>query len=1020
MAAPRVSRGLSKVQVPVYIGAGIDTKNNPKLVQPGALLELENMYQLRTGELRLRNGFAALTSSPNFTKDNLFPVPGGLLGSVHPGGIDANQLVKDFKKYGGIGPTAAKFWYSSQRRAYQPYPTATAAISGVSAESSFAIALSIPDLVDGTTAVANGFQLTSWIELATGNPNYLLKAVGGVTADAGTFVQFLGTNGRPPVCCSAGTAGNVLFYCDASSPASLKAMNFTFNGYFRASNTTLAASAVSVAQPWIDARPIPGGNLIAVAYRATGGGVSTLVYDASTGTVTTGPVNIAAADATMCLGWMEDSFTTGSLYLATAGGTSGVVVRTLSATTLAVTNTRTISAGATTNVRQVTGHLNTSTTYTVLWELAQSPTYTSTVYRATWDGAAVTSAAFAASFSLYSRSFKAADGLYYFIGAYDSTLQPTYSVIPCDTYDAVNPRVFNSVAQIFSGYAGGRRASVSSLANCATGTNGTLIPVARKQQIATTTGAATGLRAMNMAEVIMGSKFYRPRELGGTLFVPGGIIQRDDGVNSEAATMAFYLETPSLASSATGSMTASGAYAYRCVLKRIDATGRVTRSAGSVVASITLGAGDGQVTLTLQNPRLLPAAWEPYYIEIYRAGPAATGAVNYNKVGEAIPTLFSASDTFTFVDSMSDATAQAGELLYSTGNVLEHFEPPACTLLEVHGPRVWIVSAEDSTQLWYSKEYKPGAGIGFNPALTMRVTGDGYGGITALAAMDGRLIVFKSQAIYVVSGDGPNDLGQGTFNPPQAISLSVGTMLPGSVVSMPDGIMFQGAAGIYLLDRGLGLSYLGKPVEQYTLAENVVDASLVQGINQARFVMASGRCLVWDYDLKTWSTYKLRIDGSTIVACANIPSGWCYALANGTVYQETPGVYSDVNGTSTAIVPRVGFPHLNLAGLSGYQRIYKVEVVFDPIGDHTIALDCEFDYSGAVTGTPRTKAVAAGAASSIVEYNPPEGHAKSTAIRPVLTTSVQAAGSGAFRFTGLAVTVGVKRGSNTPFTKRMT
>jgi len=1014
MAAPRVSRGLSKVQVPVYIGAGIDTKNNPKLVQPGALLELENMYQLRTGELRLRNGFAALkTTAGPFAADNLFPLPGGVLGNVQVS--SSGVAPKLFEKYATFNNTGN--WVPSERKSFFPYPVAVTGISGVAAESSFAISQSIPDLVDGSTAVANGVQLTSWIELATGNMNYLVKKLGGATFDAGS--QAIASNGRPPVCAAAGTAGTALFYLDTAGTPSLCALNFTLSGSGFSSGATLVLNGVSAAQPWFDAKSIPGGNLIAVAYRASGGGVSVLVYNAATGAVTTGPVNIAAADASMCLGWMDNALG-GNLWLATAGATSGVVVRGITASTLAVASTNTIDGTATANVRQITGHVTGAGTQAIYWETSASPTYNSVVNRGTWNGSSASSAAFAAGYCLYSRTFKGTDGLYYFIGAYDSTLQPTYSVIPADVYDTSFPRIFSSAGQIFSGYAGGRRASVSSLATCEAGTAGTLIPLARKQQVTTTTGTTTGLRAMNMGEVVLTSKFYRPREIGGTVFIPGGIIHRDDGVNAEAATAPFYLETPSLASSATGSMTASGAYAYRCVLKRIDATGRVTRSAGSVVATITLGGGDGQVTLTLQNPRLLPADWETYYVEIYRAGPAATGAVNYNKVGEAIPPLFSSANTFTFVDTMSDASAQAGELLYSTGNVLEHFEPPACTLLEVCGPRVWIVSAEDTTQLWYSKEYKPGAGIGFNPALTMRVTGDGYGGITALAAMDGRLIIFKSQAIYVISGDGPNDLGQGTFNPPQAVSLSVGTVLPGSVVAMPDGIMFQGAAGIYLLDRGLGLTYLGKPVEQYTLAESVVDASLVQGINQARFVMASGRCLVWDYDLKTWSTYKLRVDGSTIVACANVPSGWCYALANGTVYQETPGVYADVNGTSTAIVPRVGFPHLNLAGLSGYQRIYKVEVVFDPIGDHAIALDCEFDYSGAVTGTPRTKAVVAGAASSIVEYNPPEGHAKSTAIRPVLTTSAQAAGSGAFRFTGLAVTVGVKRGSNVPYSNRLT
>ena len=81
--------------------------------------------------------------------------------------------------------------------------------------------------------------------------------------------------------------------------------------------------------------------------------------------------------------------------------------------------------------------------------------------------------------------------------------------------------------------------------------------------------------------------------------------------------------------------------------------------------------------------------------------------------------------------------------------------------------------------------------------------------------MDGRLVVFKRAVIQAITGAGPNDLGQGAFNPPQAASTAIGTSIPGSVVAMPDGIMFQSSKGIWLLDRGLGLTYVGAPVEQY-------------------------------------------------------------------------------------------------------------------------------------------------------------------------------------------------------------
>jgi hypothetical protein len=321
--------------------------------------------------------------------------------------------------------------------------------------------------------------------------------------------------------------------------------------------------------------------------------------------------------------------------------------------------------------------------------------------------------------------------------------------------------------------------------------------------------------------------------------------------------------------------------------------------------------------------------------------------------------------------------------------------------------------------LWFSKQRKVGEGVYFHPLLRLNITGDGYGAITALSAMDGRVIAFKSNAIYVISGDGPDDTGGGSFNPPQAITLNIGTTNPASVVTVPDGIMFEAAAGIYLLDRGLSLTYLGAPVEQYTNAENVVGASIADGFTQVRFVMPSGRCLVWDYHHKRWYTWKLRVDtsgvASTVVGCAQIQGGvWCYALADGSIFQETPGVFSDVNGTTTAIVPRVGFPQVNTGGINGFQRVYCMQIEGEYVGDHTLQVSAVYDL-GAATETTRALAITSGPYQYEVFFSNP----KCSTIQINLTASL-AAGSGGFRLSAASLLVGVKRGSQFASSKRLT
>ena len=1026
--------GLQKQLVPVFNAGGIDTKSDPRLVPasgPGSLLELENMYMLRNGELRLRNGFAKLaTQSAGGGLDrflgsaqNLYTTAQGGLATVSRLWAGTTKQAQALKYALSINPPAPGGWEPSIAGAGRPYASARAAIRGIeaSATASATVNLDGPD-----HCITQGAQLVTWIEDATSSGlRGLVRelATGKISRRFSTAGSSFGiglSNGRAPVVC-AGGAYPCFFQADDAGTPSLVASRFSASF---AALTTLALNGVSAAQPWIDAKPIPGGNLIAVAYRANAGGVSLVVFDPVALAVTVGPVNIAGADASFCLGWLDDSLSTGNVYLATAGSTSGVVVRTLNPATMAVTATNVIDATATAGIRNITGHINTSATnYVVLWDQSGSSPIYDKIKAGRWTGSAAV-ADLAPSFSLYSRSALFSDGLYYVMGLYNSAVQPTLSFLGTNVYAGVGGA--SPICHVMSGEAGGARAQCSLSSPAVTG-GVVILPATRKRRITTPGSSAVQGGIIQQIEISDGlAAFRHPRELGGTMFVPGGILNRDDGVAVEQATFHFYPEAPTMVPSATGSMTAAGAYLYRIIYSRKDAIGRVSRSAGSVPAAVTLGGGDGRVTLTLQNPRMPISDQFQIIVEVYRAGPAAAGATGYNKVGEVLAAPVLGGDTLTFIDTMSDVAAATGETAYFTGNVLENFLPPSHNLLEVNGGRVGVVSAEDSTEFWPSKEYKPGAGIGFNPLLAIRVTGDGYGAITALAAMDGRWIIFKSSAIYVISGDGPNDVGQGGFNAPQAVSLSIGTTRPGSVVATPDGIMFQSSVGgVYLLSRGLALTYVGAPVEKYTLSEaladtteDIVDASLAAGTTQVRFVQASGRCLVWDFHHKMWCTFQLRVDtngvASTVVACANPPTGWCYALADGSVMQETLGIYSDVNVTTTAIVPRIGFPQVNLAGLNGFQRVYAVELEGEYVGDHTLQVSAVYDL-GVSTEPTRSKAITAGP----YQYETMLASPKCSTVQITLTAAL-AAGSGAFRLSGMSLLVGIKRGSVIPYTKRLT
>jgi hypothetical protein len=1020
MALKRVGPGLSKVNVPVLVNGALDTKTNPKLLQPGALLELENMYQLKTGELRLRNGFAAFgkTTLAGGALQGMRSVFPGLSGEVMSlsDSTASPAVIPTLSVRAGtpaaIGGTTANWTNTFANQLGLQYLWQSAMSSRLVARAGETVMTvpsdaSLPDQASGGGVVHLAWQAP----LATTFTHAIF--------DAATGTILYGPAGLPAVTATQWkTVYSQGFHCAVGVDSATNNLVIRkVSSAFVATDSTIAAAAVSAAQPWFDVMVDSVSGNIVIAYRATAGGVSVRTYNPATNATVLGPVNTAGADASMTMGWLDNSAATGSFLLGTAGAGAGLVVRVMSQAALAVTATNVLDAAATANVRNVTGYVRTGVAdYVALWDVTAAATYNTMVRRGDWTGAATLQSLFR-SYGLVSRAFKMTDGLWYLLCSYDSTVNSAYQLFTTrQTVYGIDGFGLAPHLSAVDRKAGGSLSAccLASVRSLPSGGYG--IPVSVR--------ASKAQRVIGELQINNAARTLRPRELGRTLFIPGGLLTQHDGAGVSWASFPLVPEAPAVATRATGAMTPGGSYDYYVVYRRTDASGRVIRSAPSVPTTVVIGGGDGSTTVTYKIPRLLPGYYSWTTVEFYRRGPTATGASAINLVGSTTVDPETVADTSTFIDTISDLTAAGNELLYTTGGILDNFNPPSHQLLEVNQTRVWLVSAEDPTELWPSKEYKAGAGIGFNPLLAFKVTGDGAGAITALASMDGRLIVFKSTAIWVITGDGPNDAGQGTFNPPSNVSRSIGTVLPGSVVLTPDGVMFQSANGIYLLDRGLGLTYIGAAVEQYTLAESVVDAAPVTGQTQVRFVMPSGRCLVWDYHHKRWYTFKLRVDtsgvASTVVSCADIPSGWCYALADGSVFQETPGVYSDVNGTTTAIVPRLGFPHLDLNGLNGYQRVYAIQVLGDVTGACTLSIDAEYDYAGAVTGTAKTIPLTTGSGSFMVEYNPPEGRGKCSSVRPVLTTSLQAAGSGAFTITSVNVLVGAKRGSSVPYGKRLT
>lgn len=544
-----------------------------------------------------------------------------------------------------------------------------------------------------------------------------------------------------------------------------------------------------------------------------------------------------------------------------------------------------------------------------------------------------------------------------------------------------------------------------------------LVGLSRIQKITGT--SATGITYTHnivQATIDFGAKVARPRELGGTVFIPGGMVTQYDGVDVALATAPLYPEIGAIANGGAGGMTASSSYSWVTTYRWTDATGRIRRSAPSLISTFALGVGITSVNIPVQTLRVGDVT-SPL-IEFWRAGPAASGALVYNKVGET-PSVTTA-DTVTFNDTMADTVAQGQELLYdplANQAVLNNFPSPSTQILEVLDNRVFVVNAENPTEIWPSKEYKPGAGLAFNDKLIIRITGTP---IKALAAMDGRLVAFQEGQTWVIPiGAGPNDNGQGSFGDPQIVSLNVGCIDPLSVVNTPEGIMFQAQQGIYLLTRGFDVQYVGAAVEDglaavkadaTTTPTPLAGAALGAGTNQVRFIGSDlsnesdpVRALAYDYAFKQWFEWNLPTQDEAIVSVATAGSTSYYADDVGLVWQETTNRFDETND----VIPwSFRLPALALGQLGGWALTYEMQVIGDFKGAHTLAVQMEPSYSPSLNMSG-SKVIAAAAASYQYAFRPKRQ--KSTSMQPYVLVTPSGANEGA-TISALSLVIGAKGG----------
>jgi hypothetical protein len=442
--------------------------------------------------------------------------------------------------------------------------------------------------------------------------------------------------------------------------------------------------------------------------------------------------------------------------------------------------------------------------------------------------------------------------------------------------------------------------------------------------------------------------------------------------SSGGATEVGFVERPYVVSAtqaAGGGLTLLSSYSWVFTLEWTDFAGRRHRSAPSAPQTVLLTGGNNAVNMTVT---MLQASQKNTLPNISMRLVAYRTLANQPDVfyREAQPTggvSVDSSISYTYAAgaaAATDAVIATNERVYTDGGVRENKLAPSCRYLCESEDRVWCGGLWDPRIIQASKIIVPGEPLQFTDDFAFQVVIPDE--VTGLAYLDGNVIAFCQNAIYLVSGDGPNDQGAGSFTSPRAVSRDLGCIDYRSIVETSFGVLFQSTRGIYLLPRGFGNPvFVGMAVQDIMSAQGsgfsrVLAASVSQdSLNRlVRFLVenptsSTTRVLVYDLDvaqtdpLNGWSydtfTSRLSCIGSwpsgTFMALYDIPN----VLAAGYLDETAATFLTDASNTQN-ITSAVQTADLRYAGLAGQWRCGPVVgVMSTPTTGATVTITVSVD-----------------------------------------------------------------------------